>query len=232
MKYRIVEGNGFKLHILVSKLCIAQNNNAIADCNMNRAANIKVELIDGCGDGIRLKHKVSDTAANELVCDFPGNISVGCYSVKVSWEAGGTKLSSCESNLFAVVPYNRQARLPLGVIDGEPCGLYNLRYYITTGGADSSGDYRIWWGSSSADGIDTIDKDKLSFQDSSLAGKSVTIATTDGQPRVWFICSSPIIITQAGLPTFFNTAQADGLYYYWSDELVAGGDNIYTVTDY
>ena len=60
-------------------------------------------------------------------------------------------------------------------------------------------------------------------------GRSFTIATTDVKNRVWFVCTEPVTIMQAGLVTSFNTAQSDGLFYYWSDELVAGNDNIYTI---
>lgn len=228
MIYRIVKGNSFKLHILVSKLDIAKNCNTIVDYNLNKAANIKVELIDGYCEKIQLKHKISGDANNELICDFPDNIEVGCYAIKVSWEIGGTKLSSCESNMFAIVPFNRQARMPLGIIDGEPCGMYNLRYYITT---DNSDDYRFWYGSSSATDVSEINKDELSLERSSASGRSFTIVTTDEKCRVWFVCTSPINITQAGLPASFNTAQSDGLFFYWSDELVAGNDNIYSIGD-
>lgn len=235
MKYRIVKGNSFKLHILVSKLYIAKNNNAIVDCNMNNAANIQVALADGYGEETRLKHKVSATAGNELICDFPDTIDVGCYSVRVSFELNGMKLSSCEANMFAVVPFNRQAVMPLGVIDGEPCGMYNLRYFVTTGGEGTMDDYKFWYGSSSAADAADIDTGVLSLETNSASGRTFTIETTDGKPRVWFVCTVPLVITQAGLPTSFNTALDGGLYYYWSDELIAGDDNkytIYTIGDY
>ncbi len=228
MIYRIVKGNGFKLHILVSKLEIAQNSNTLVDCDMNQATNTKVELVDGSCNSIELRHKVSGDAKNELICDFPDDIDIGCYAVKVSFVIGGIHLSSCESNMFAIVPFNRQSKIPVGIIDGEPCGLYNLRYYITT---DNSYDYKFWYGSSSANSVSGLNKDELACDFNRASGRTFTIETTDNKPYVWFVCTSPITITQAGLPTAFNMEQVDNLYFYWSDELVAGNDNIYSIGD-
>lgn len=229
MIYRIVKGNSFRLHILVSKLQIAKNSNSIVDYDMNKASGIKVELIGGFCEKINLRCKVSEDVNNELICDFPDNIEIGRYAIKVSWKADGMFLSSCESNMFAIVPFNRQSKIPLGIIDGEPCGLYNLKYYITTDGSGKSDDYTFWYGSSSASDVSQINLDELTLEKAFVTGRSFTITTTDEKCRVWFVCTEPITIMQAGLPTSFNTAQPDGLYYYWSDELVAGDDNIYTI---
>lgn len=193
---------------------------------MVNAVNTKVELVDGSCNSIELNHKVSGTVRNELICDFPDDIDIGCYAVRVSFIIGGVNVSSCESNMFAVVPFNRQSKIPVGVVDGEPCGLYNLRYYITT---DNSYDYKFYYGSSSANSVSELDKNELTLDYNRAPGRTFTIETTDDKSHVWFICSSPITIMQAGLPTAFNTEQQDGLYYYWSDELVAGTDNIYTI---
>ena len=130
--------------------------------------------------------------------------------------------------MFAIVPFNRQSKIPVGIIDGEPCGLYNLKYYITT---ENSYDYKFWYGSSSANSVSELNKDELACDFNRASGKTFTIETTDSKPYIWFVCTSPITITQAGLPTAFNMEQVDNLYFYWSDELVAGNDNIYSIGD-
>ena len=229
MIYRIVKGNSFRLHILVSKLQIGKNKNTIVDYNMNKASNIKVELIGGYCENIELRYKVSEDTNNELICDFPNTIDIGNYAVRVSWKSDGVLLSSCESNMFAIVPFNRQSKIPLGIVDGEPCGMYNLKYYITTDDADDFDAYTFWYGSSSASDVAGIRLDELTSEKTFATGRSFTIATTDVKNRVWFVCTEPVTIMQAGLVTSFNTAQSDGLFYYWSDELVAGNDNIYTI---
>ena len=89
MIYRIVKGNSFRLHILVSKLQIGKNKNTIVDYNMNKASNIKVELIGGYCENIELRYKVSEDTNNELIRDLPNTLGIGNDAVRVSWNADG-----------------------------------------------------------------------------------------------------------------------------------------------
>ena len=131
MIYKIVQGNNFKLHILVRKLDMSKEFQRLVDFDMSEATNIKVELVGWFDKPITLPSHISGIAKNVLVCDVPDTLELGNYSVRVSWNMDGIKMVSTERRLLRIVDYNSQSNIPIGIIDGE-AGLFKLRYYIVT----------------------------------------------------------------------------------------------------
>lgn len=132
MIYKIVQGNSFKLHILVRKLDFSTDFERLVDFDMSLATNIKVELCGSFCEPISVPYTITGISKNVLVCDIPGTLELGNYNVKVSWKYEGYSMNSVERNLLRIVEHNSQTKVPIGIVDAETSGLFNLRYYIVT----------------------------------------------------------------------------------------------------
>lgn len=300
MIYKIVQGNSFRLHILVKKLDVSKEFNRLVDFDLTQATDIKVELSCCLGDTVSVQTSISGTLGNVLVCDIPSTLEIGRYDVQVSWKYNGYDMVSKERGILQIVSTNSKVKLPIGIVEGETAGLFNLQYYIVTenqsmcpvtyvlddvslsnspekiangdkleatvnpaegfniglvkvvmNGNDitkdafsgnkisipavsgyllimANGDNDVfYYGASSASGIGDFNIDDLTKGTGDLVGKSITIATTDDDPYVWFVTRVPVVFYQAGFEAAMNQTKIGDLYYYWSDELVAGDDNVY-----
>ena len=69
----------------------------------------------------------------------------------------------------------------------------------------------------------------LTMYEGTLVGQTLTIATTEEKPYIWFASRQPLVFSQCGFEASLNTTKLGDLYYYWSDELVAGDDNEYQI---
>lgn len=130
--YKIVKGNSFWLHVIVEKVDMSKEFKRLIPCDMSLATDIKVELSGFCCDGVRMVPTVEGLFHNELVCAVPSDLELGAYDIKVSWKLNGVDMMSCERNILVIVDHNSKVRIPIGVVDGETTGLYNLRYFIVT----------------------------------------------------------------------------------------------------
>ena len=227
---------------------------------------------------------------------------------------------SIERNLLRIVDHNSLSNIPVGIVEGEHTGLFDLRYYIVTdnqstcpisfivhnakfsytingetqlvenqenfmlNGAISNGKkleaeimpiqgfsigmvkvlmngkdvteeyynsdtHKIiipavsgyvtitasgtvnasYYGASSAKDMSELNMEDLTLLEDALVGKTLTIETTDEKPYIWFVSRQPLIFQQCGFEASMNTTKLGDLYYYWSDELVAGDDNEYQI---
>lgn len=132
MIYKIVQGNSFKLHILVQKMDISTDFNRLIDFDMSLATDIKVELIGSFCNPTSLKYTITGISKNVLVCEIPDSLELGNYNVHVSWKYDGYSMSSTERNLLCIVEHNSQSKVPMGIVEAETSGLFNLHYYIVT----------------------------------------------------------------------------------------------------
>ena len=55
-----------------------------------------------------------------------------------------------------------------------------------------------------------------------IVDKSITVTTTQEKPYVWFASRVPVIFSQSGLTSAFNTTKIGDIFYNWSDQLKAG----------
>lgn len=121
MIYKIVQGNSFKLHILVRKPDISSESNMLIDFDMTKATDIKVSLVCNFGESTIIPAHVSIALPNVVVCDVPSTLDIGNYNVSVSWRMDGNNMASVEKNLFRIVEYNSQAQYPICMVEGENC---------------------------------------------------------------------------------------------------------------
>ena len=320
MIYKIVQGNSFKLHILVRKMDISKEFQRLVDFDMNLATDIKVELSGCFCNTISVPVQVAGIQGNVLICDIPSTLDYGNYNVRVSWKYDGCEMVSIERNLLRIVEHNSMSNVPIGITEGEHTGLFNLRYYIVTenqstcpisfivdnakfsytingetqmvenqenfvingtisngkkleaqfmpiegfsigqvkvimDGKDVTAEYynsnthkvfipavsgyvtinasgtvkASYYGASSAKNMSELNMEDLTLMEGSLAGQTLTIETTEEKPYIWFASRQPLIFNQCGFETSMNTTKLGDLYYYWSDELVAGDDNEYQI---
>lgn len=132
MIYKIVQGNGFKIHILVRKMDVSREFQRLVDFDMSKAESVTVELQSGIDDSISLRHTMSGISNNVLICDVPSDLGLGNYSIKVSWTLGNEHMSSVERGFLQVVPFNSKSKIPIDIVEGERIGMFNLRYYLVT----------------------------------------------------------------------------------------------------
>ena len=320
MIYKIVQGNSFKLHILVRKMDVSREFQRLVDFDMSQATDIKVELSGCFCNTISVPVQVAGIQGNVLICDIPSFLDCGNYNVRVSWKYEDSEMVSIERNLLRIVEHNSMSNVPIGVTEGEHTGLFNLRYYIVTSNqstcpvsfivdnvkfsytingetqmADNQENYVVngtisngkkleaefipiegfsigqvkiimdgkdvtdeyydstthrvfipavsgyititasgtvkasYYGASSAKNMGELNMSDLTMYEGTLVGQTLTIATTEEKPYIWFVSRQPLIFSQCGFEASLNTNKLGDLYYYWSDELVAGDDNEYQI---
>ena len=86
-----------------------------------------------------------------------------------------------------------------------------------------------YYGASSAKNMSELNMEDLTLMEGTLVGQTLTIETTEEKPYIWFASRQPLIFYQCGFEASMNTTKLGDLYYYWSDELVAGDDNEYQI---
>lgn len=295
MMYKIVQGNSFKLHIIVRKMELSKEFNRLVDFDLTQASEIRVEL-QGCfSDSIVCSTSISGIEHNVLVCDIPASLGIGSYNVKVSWQYDGYSMSSVERNIMQIVSSNPKTKIPTGVVHGGTVGMFDLQYYIVTknqsvcpfayslddvalsatpatlnlgekyettltpaegfnlglvkvimDGNDitnevykdgkivipavsgyvsimANGDDNIYYmGATAANDMCQFNQEDLQKVVGDMVGKTITVTTTAEKPYVWFVSRVPLVFSQSGLTSAFNTTKQGDLYFYWSDELKAG----------
>lgn len=320
MIYKIVQGNSFKIHILVRKLDISKDFQRLTDFDLNQATDIKVELIGYFDEPIQIPTKVSGVLGNILVCDIPPTLEQGIYSIKASWKFHGSDMVSTERKIIRIVAHNSQCYIPTGIVEGETAGLFDLRYYVVTdnqstcllsfvmdnikftysingekkevdmttplsystsiqngsnlevelnpvegynigavivcmNGMDCTADYFdkdkkkilipavsgyvdifangdnnvCYYGPSASRNMSELNIEDLIKKEGDLVNKTINIETTENKPFVWFVSRIPLVFYQAGFEASMNSTKLGDLYYYWSDELIPGNDNIYSI---
>ena len=320
MIYKIVQGNSFKLHIMVRKMDVSKEFQRLVYFDMNLATDIRVELSGCFCNTISVPVQVAGIQGNVLICDIPSTLDYGNYNVRVSWKYDGSEMVSIERNLLRIVEHNSMSNVPIGITEGEHTGLFNLRYYIVTenqstcpisfildnakfsytingetqmvesqenfvingtisngkkleaqfmpiegfsigqvkvimDGKDVTAEYynsnthkvfiqavsgyvtitasgtvkASYYGASSAKNMSELNMEDLTLMEGTLVGQTLTIETTEEKPYIWFASRQPLVFNQCGFETSMNTTKLGDLYYYWSDELVAGDDNEYQI---
>ena len=86
-----------------------------------------------------------------------------------------------------------------------------------------------YYGASAAKNMSELNMSDLTMYEGTLVGQTLTIATTEEKPYIWFASRQQLVFSQCGFDASFNTTKLGDLYYYWSDELVAGDDNEYQI---
>ena len=132
MIYKIVQGNAFKLHILVRKMDMSKEFNRLVDFDMTQASDIKVELQCCFDDSIIVPTSIGGIEHNVLVCNIPSTLDIGNYNVAVSWNYDGYAMKSVERNILQIIETNHRVKVPCGVFQGETVGMFDLRYYMVT----------------------------------------------------------------------------------------------------
>ncbi len=132
MIYKIVQGNSFRLHILVRKMDLSKEFNQLVDFDLTQATDIMVELLCNFGDAIIVPTSISGIEHNVLVCQIPSRLELGNYNVRVSWKYNDCKMVSVERNIMQVVECNPKTKIPIGVVQSGTTGMFDLQYYMVT----------------------------------------------------------------------------------------------------
>lgn len=132
MIYKIVQGNSFRLHILVRKMDMSKEFNRLVDFDLTQATDIKVELLCNFGSSIIVPTSISGIEHNVLVCTIPSKLELGNYNVRVSWTYNDYQMVSVERNIMQIVESNPKTKIPIGVVQGGTVGMFDLRYYMVT----------------------------------------------------------------------------------------------------
>lgn len=231
MIYKIVKGNSFLLHIKMQKAYIAENKQMLEDLNVEEIDSLKVYLNDMFGEEQELKTRRIDitnrsSPINEIQVFFPSNIEEGMYGITIKGKYYGNDICSIEHKLFAIVSTNAKSHIPLGLVEGEQSGLYNAKYWIE---CNTTLPMITFYGAQATDNYRDINLDELTQETTSLKNKFIQIETTDTKPYIWFVSYAPLKFLQSSIEVVMNQIKVDGLYYYWTDKLVAGNDNTYFV---
>lgn len=295
MIYKIVQGNAFKLHILVRKMDLSKEFNRLVDFDLTKASDIKVELQCCFDESIIVPTSIGGIEHNVLLCNIPSTLDIGNYNVAVSWNYDGYAMKSVERNIMQIVETNNRVKIPVGVFQGKTVGMFDLRYYMVTknqsdctfvyslddvtlsstpstlklgekyettltpaegfnlglvkvvmDGADitrdvykdgkieipavsgyvsimANGDYNLYYyGATAANDMCQFNMEDLTKVMGDIVDKSITVTTTQEKPYVWFASRVPVIFSQSGLTSAFNTTKIGDIFYYWSDQLKAG----------
>lgn len=295
MIYKIVQGNAFKLHILVRKMDLSKEFNRLVDFDLTKASDIKVELQCCFDDSIIVPTSIGGIEHNVLVCNIPSTLDIGNYNVAVSWNYDGYAMNSVERNIMQIVETNNRVKIPVGVFQGDTVGMFDLRYYMVTknqsdctfvyslddvtlsstpatlklgekyeatltpaegfnlglvkvvmDGADitrdvykdgkieipavsgyvsimANGDDNLYYyGATASKDICQFNMEDLTKVVGDIVDKSITVTTTKDKPYVWFASRVPVIFSQSGLTSAFNTTKIGDIFFYWSDQLKAG----------
>ena len=86
-----------------------------------------------------------------------------------------------------------------------------------------------YYGASSAKNMSELNMEDLTLMEGTLVGQTLTITTTEEKPYIWFASRQPLVFNQCGFEASMNATKLGYLYYYWSDELIAGDDNEYQI---
>ncbi len=92
----------------------------------------------------------------------------------------------------------------------------------------ANGDNNVfYYGATDAKDVGCLNMEDLTSVEGDIVNKTITVTTTDEAPYIWFVTRVPVVFYQAGFEAAMNTTKVGDLYFYWSDELVAGDDNTY-----
>lgn len=235
--YKIVKGNSFTLHIQMQKAYISQNKQMLEDLDVSEISGLNIFLTDMFGVDIPLFDKPTKDpyvfyksngsniklSGNEIALTFPSYLEEGIYGITVRGKYNGNDLCSIEKKLFRIVERNGKSHIPLGVVEGEQGGMYNTKYWIELNANSDIG--LSYYGASSIKSIDILNLEYLTQIDS-LRGRTLHIQTTDEDDTIWFVSPVELTFSQGGLPLEMNANKDDEYYYYHSDELVAGDNEI------
>lgn len=225
MIYKIVKGNSFILHIAIQKAYVYKNTHRLDPLDVGKISNLEVSLISPFVEPVKLKVvqigiNQGTTYINEICVEFPSYLAEGVYGVMLKGRYNSNDICSIEKNIFKIVSSNEKSNIPIGVIDGEPTGMYNTKYWIDLNRTEK--EIVSYYGASNARVPTEVNiKDFVNISDS-LIGQTVTIETTEENDILWIVSSIPLSFVQAGLPLEMNISEYNDLYYYSSDELKPG----------
>ncbi len=95
-------------------------------------------------DRVHLEYGQSQDG-HALVCEVPGTMPCGSYSIELVGQCAGKRVRSYESAVFAIVESNNQANVVYDAIDGEHSVDVDLRIQlITTGATMGENAYQMW----------------------------------------------------------------------------------------
>lgn len=226
--YKIVKGNSFTLHIKMQKTYIGQNQHSLEDVDFTNVANLSISLTNIFGESIEIPSSDILTVSNtELSVFLPKNLDEGLYGIAITGTYDDYAVCCRDPKLIKVVTNNAKSAIPLGIIKGEIGGFYQATYWIEL---QETTNATFLYGALAAKSTSEVVLKDLNRANNELLDKSIAIETTADKPYIWFVSKSLLQFKQAGFTASLNHTTVGELNYYWTDELVAGNDNEYTVS--
>lgn len=87
----------------------------------------------------------------------------------------------------------------------------------------------IYYGSSNTNIANDIDLKILTKTNNDIFNKNITIETTKFNKYIWFVSTVELTFTCGNIPVTLNQTNINNLYYYNTDALIAGNDNIFII---
>lgn len=87
----------------------------------------------------------------------------------------------------------------------------------------------VYYGSNNTNVANDVDLKVFTKINDSEFNKTITIETTNTNKYIWFVSTIELVFTCGGIPVTLNQTNFNNLYYYNTDALVTGDDNIFVI---
>lgn len=87
----------------------------------------------------------------------------------------------------------------------------------------------VYYGSSNTNIANDVDLKILIKTDNSIFNKNINIETTNFNKYIWFVSTVELTFTCGNIPVTLNQTNINNLYYYNTDALIAGNDNVFII---
>lgn len=87
----------------------------------------------------------------------------------------------------------------------------------------------VYYGSNNINTANDVDLKVFTKIDDSMFNKNITIETTNFNKYIWFVSTVELTFTCGNIPVTLNQTNINKLYYYNTDALIAGNDNVFVI---
>lgn len=87
----------------------------------------------------------------------------------------------------------------------------------------------VYYGSNNTNTANDVDLRVFTKIDDSMFNKNITIETTNFNKYIWFVSTVELTFTCGNIPVTLNQTNINNLYYYNTDALIAGNDNVFVI---
>lgn len=125
---------------------------------------------------------------------------------------------------------------PICLYKLERPGVYSFIVKVTSDGREyvktfEMPNFNFYYGCSAVNDAELIDLKDLTRSDN-YVNKTLNITVEEGKPYIWFVTEYRVKFEAAGFEVLLEETYLNNLYYYRTDALQTGTDNIFTILRY